>query len=66
MKYFLLTLTGIKIFTTTKSKTYFMRVIRMVMLKGSNFADIRQEFIASTVYAVSLIRLSSLRHIIRV
>ena len=32
--------------------SYFIRVIRMVLLKGSGFSDIRHELLAISVYAV--------------
>lgn len=41
---------------------YFMRVIRMVFLKGSGFADIRHELIATAVYAVSILTLSTIQY----
>lgn len=42
--------------------SYFMRVIRMVMLKGSGFADIRDEFIATSAYAVIILSVSVWRY----
>ena len=42
--------------------SYFMRVIRMVMLKGSGFADIRNEFIATSAYAVIILSVSVWRY----
>ena len=41
---------------------YFMRVIRMILLKGSGFHDIRHEFISMFVYAVSILSLSVWRY----
>ncbi|HPE87511.1 MAG TPA: ABC transporter permease [Bacteroidales bacterium] len=41
---------------------YFMRVIRMVMLKGSGFSDIRNEFIAMGVYAAAMLSISIWRY----
>jgi ABC-2 type transport system permease protein len=41
---------------------YFMRVIRMILLKGSTFADIRFEFLAMAVYAVAILSLASWRY----
>jgi ABC-2 type transport system permease protein len=37
---------------------YFMRVIRMILLKGSEFDDIRREFISLGVYAVVILTLA--------
>jgi ABC-2 type transport system permease protein len=37
---------------------YFMRVIRMILLKGSGFWDISREFFSLTVYAVIMLSLS--------
>ncbi len=41
---------------------YFMRVIRMVMLKGSGFQDISREFFAISVYAAITLSLSVWRY----
>jgi len=41
---------------------YFMRVIRMILLKGSGFNDIRHEFISITIYAISILGLSVWRY----
>lgn len=41
---------------------YFMRVIRMVMLKGSGFGDILPEFIAMGVYGIVMITLAVWRY----
>ena len=37
---------------------YFMRVIRMVLLKGSGFRDISREFFSMLVYAVLILTLA--------
>jgi len=41
---------------------YYMRVIRMVMLKGSGFADIGAEFLAMGIYGVAAISLAVWRY----
>lgn len=41
---------------------YFMRVIRMVLLKGSGFADISQEFFSLLAYGIILLGLSVWRY----
>jgi ABC-2 type transport system permease protein len=41
---------------------YFMRVIRMILLKGSEFRDIRHEFIAMAIYAVAILSLAVWRY----
>jgi ABC-2 type transport system permease protein len=41
---------------------YFMRVIRMILLKGSGFRDILGDFIAMLILAASLIALSTWRY----
>jgi len=41
---------------------YFMRVIRMILLKGSGFSDIRSDFLAISVYAVTAIALATWRY----
>ena len=41
---------------------YFMRVIRMILLKGSGFKDISYEFYSLSVYAVIMIGLSVWRY----
>lgn len=41
---------------------YFMRVIRMVLLKGSGFADISKEFFTLLAFGVTLISLAVWRH----
>ena len=41
---------------------YFMRVIRMILLKGSGFNDIRHEFISMAVYAIGMLSLSVWRY----
>ena len=37
---------------------YFMRVIRMILFKGSGFADISREFFSLLVYAVLILTLA--------
>jgi ABC-2 type transport system permease protein len=37
---------------------YFMRVIRMILLKGSGFADIRREFYSLSIYAALILTLA--------
>jgi len=37
---------------------YFMRVIRMVLLKGSGFADISRDFAGISIYAVAILTLA--------
>jgi ABC-2 type transport system permease protein len=41
---------------------YFMRVIRMILLKGSGFSDIRSDFLAMAVYAVIALNLAIWRY----
>jgi ABC-2 type transport system permease protein len=41
---------------------YFMRVIRMVMLKGSAFSDILKEFYSLLIYGIALLSLAVLRY----
>jgi ABC-2 type transport system permease protein len=41
---------------------YFMRVIRMVLLKGSGFRDILPEFAAMSGYAVTALSLAVWRY----
>lgn len=41
---------------------YFMRVIRMILLKGSGFSDISYEFFSLLVYGILLISLAIWRH----
>lgn len=41
---------------------YFMRVIRMVMLKGSGFSDILPEFISMAIYGIVMITLAVWRY----
>ncbi len=41
---------------------YFMRVIRMILLKGSGFNDIRHEFISMLVYATAILSLAVWRY----
>lgn len=37
---------------------YFMRVIRMILLKGSGFADISREFYSLCIYAIAILTLA--------
>lgn len=37
---------------------YFMRVIRMILLKGSEFSDIRREFFSLSIYAIMILTLA--------
>jgi len=41
---------------------YFMRVIRMILLKGSGFSDIRSDFIGMSVYALIALSLATWRY----
>lgn len=41
---------------------YFMKVIRMILLKGSGFKDIQHEIIAMSIYAAGIISLASWRY----
>jgi ABC-2 type transport system permease protein len=41
---------------------YFMRVIRMILLKGSGFSDIRHEFISLLIYATGILGLAIWRY----
>jgi len=41
---------------------YFMRVIRMILLKGSGFSDISYEFYSLSIYAVIMLSLSVWRY----
>lgn len=41
---------------------YFMRVIRMILLKGSGFWDISQEFFSLLIYAIIILSLAIWRH----
>jgi ABC-2 type transport system permease protein len=41
---------------------YFIRIMRMVMLKGSNFYDIRESFYSLVVYAVAIISFAVWRY----
>lgn len=42
--------------------SYFMKVIRMVMLKGSDFKHLFTEFISLSIYAVSILSLAIFRY----
>ncbi len=46
----------------TNPFAYFMRVIRMVLLKGSGFADISKEFFSLLAYAVIILSLAVWRY----
>ena len=37
---------------------YFMKVNRMILLKGSDFFDLKTEFISMTVYAIAALSLA--------
>jgi ABC-2 type transport system permease protein len=41
---------------------YFMRVLRVVMLKGSGFANLLSEFIYLSIYAVLMLSLATWRY----
>lgn len=41
---------------------YFIRVIRMILLKGSGFSDIRHEFISMGIYAAGMLGLAVWRY----
>lgn len=47
---------------TVNPVAYFMRVIRMVLLKGSGFSDIAGEFYALGIYAVIMMLLATWRY----
>jgi ABC-2 type transport system permease protein len=42
--------------------TYFMRVIRMVMLKGSGFTDLIPEFLSLGIYSLVILSLATWRY----
>ncbi len=42
--------------------SYFMKVIRMIMLKGSGFKNLMSEFISLSVYAATILGLAILRY----
>jgi ABC-2 type transport system permease protein len=42
--------------------SYFMRVIRMILLKGSGWTDIRGDFLNMSVYAVVSVSLATWRY----
>jgi len=42
--------------------SYFMRVIRMILLKGSGFRDIQHEFLSMSVYATGILGLAIWRY----
>jgi ABC-2 type transport system permease protein len=41
---------------------YFIRVMRMILLKGSTFKDIIQEFVSITIYAATILSLAIWRY----
>ena len=41
---------------------YFIRVCRMILLKGSTFSDIKYEFTAITIYAISILSVAVWRY----
>lgn len=41
---------------------YFMKVIRMILLKGSGFKDIQYEIIAMSIYSIGILSLASWRY----
>ena len=47
---------------TINPLAYFIRVIRMILLKGSGFADIQYEFYALLVYGVAILGLATWRY----
>ncbi|HCC29907.1 MAG TPA: ABC transporter permease, partial [Marinilabiliales bacterium] len=49
-------------FNTINPLSYFMRVIRMVMLKGSGFSDLIAEFISLSIYAAAILSLATWRY----
>jgi len=42
--------------------SYFMRVIRMVMLKGSGFSNLIPEFVSLGIYAIVILGLATWRY----
>jgi ABC-2 type transport system permease protein len=51
-----------KIFNHINPLYYFMKVNRMVLLKGANFSDIRDSFISVSILAVSMLTLAILKY----
>jgi ABC-2 type transport system permease protein len=49
-------------FNVINPLAYFMRVLRMVMLKGSGFVNLVSEFIYLSVYAVIMLSLATWRY----
>jgi ABC-2 type transport system permease protein len=47
---------------TINPLAYFIRINRMIMLKGSGFLDIQQDFYSLAIYAVLMLGLSTLRY----
>jgi ABC-2 type transport system permease protein len=47
---------------TINPMAYFIRVIRMVLLKGSGFAEISREFYSICVYAAVIMTLATWRY----
>lgn len=47
---------------TINPLAYFIRINRMIMLKGSGFSDIHKDFYAMAIYAVLMLGLSTLRY----
>ncbi|MFH1319234.1 MAG: ABC transporter permease [Bacteroidota bacterium] len=42
--------------------SYFMKVIRMVLLKGSGFADVAKEFLSLSIYGIIILSLATWRY----
>jgi ABC-2 type transport system permease protein len=51
-----------QVVNTVNPLAYFMRVIRLILLKGSGFADIRTDFIGMAVFAVATLSLATWRY----
>jgi len=51
-----------QVFNKINPLAYFMRVIRMVLLKGSGFADITSEFYSLCLYALAILSLAVLNY----
>jgi ABC-2 type transport system permease protein len=49
-------------FNSINPLAYFIRVIRMILLKGSGFSDITREFYALGTYAVIMLFLATWRY----
>lgn len=52
----------VKAINTINPIAYFIRAMRMVMLKGSGLADLRHEVVSIAVYAISVLSLAMLRY----